>query len=211
MGTFKQGILGSFSGKVGTVTGSTWKGIPVMKGRTGRKRSSVSEEQLNQQAKFKRVTQFLRSMSELLNVSFARFATNMTGLNSALSYNIKNAVTGEYPNYSIDYSKVLVSRGDLANEGDASAAAGTDQVVFTWTDTSGEGSASAGDKAVLVVYCEALNKTVYKINGSTRSAGTATVAVPRFKGQVVQTWLAFKKVKGNEVSDSRYTGQLTIA
>jgi hypothetical protein len=30
MGTIKQGILGGFSGKVGTVVGGTWKGIHYM-------------------------------------------------------------------------------------------------------------------------------------------------------------------------------------
>ena len=32
MGTIKQGILGGFSGKVGTVVGSSWKGISYMRG-----------------------------------------------------------------------------------------------------------------------------------------------------------------------------------
>jgi hypothetical protein len=211
MGKFKQGILGSFSGKVGTVTGTYWKGIPVMKGNTVRKRSSMSEGQLQQQAKFKIAAQFVYTMKELLAFSFGRFANTMTGVNSALSYNLKNAVAGDYPDFSIDYSKALVSRGDLVNEGQVSASAGTDQVVFTWTDTAGEGSSSASDRAVLVVYCEALKKAAYTVSEVSRSAGSATIQVPRFKGQVVQTWLAFKQAKGSEVSDSRYTGELTIA
>jgi hypothetical protein len=31
MGTIKQGILGGFSGKVGTVVGASWKGIAYMR------------------------------------------------------------------------------------------------------------------------------------------------------------------------------------
>ena len=31
MGTIKQGILGGFSGKVGTVVGSTWKSVHYMR------------------------------------------------------------------------------------------------------------------------------------------------------------------------------------
>jgi len=30
MGTIKKGILGGFSGKVGTVVGSSWKGIVLI-------------------------------------------------------------------------------------------------------------------------------------------------------------------------------------
>ena len=33
MGTFKKGILGGFNGTVGTVVGSNWKGITVMRSR----------------------------------------------------------------------------------------------------------------------------------------------------------------------------------
>lgn len=33
MGKYKQGILGSFTGKVGTVVGSSWRGIPVMRAK----------------------------------------------------------------------------------------------------------------------------------------------------------------------------------
>ena len=33
MGTIKQGILGGLNGKVGTVIGSSWKGITYMRGR----------------------------------------------------------------------------------------------------------------------------------------------------------------------------------
>ena len=32
MGTINQGILGGFSGKVGTVIGGSWKGITYMRG-----------------------------------------------------------------------------------------------------------------------------------------------------------------------------------
>ena len=32
MGIIKQGVPGGFSGKVGTVIGSSWKGIAVMRG-----------------------------------------------------------------------------------------------------------------------------------------------------------------------------------
>ncbi len=32
MSTIKQGISGGFSGKTGTVIGSSWKGIAVMRG-----------------------------------------------------------------------------------------------------------------------------------------------------------------------------------
>ena len=51
MGTIKQGILGGFSGKVGTVIGSSWRGIQVMRGLSTGRKGSPTDAQLQQQAK----------------------------------------------------------------------------------------------------------------------------------------------------------------
>ena len=45
MGTIKQGILGGFSGKVGTVVGSSWKGISYMRGLATRYTSTSHSSQ----------------------------------------------------------------------------------------------------------------------------------------------------------------------
>ncbi len=42
MGTISKGILGGFSGKVGTVVGGSWKGIDYMRSRSGRRTSDPS-------------------------------------------------------------------------------------------------------------------------------------------------------------------------
>ena len=41
MGKIKQGILGGFKGKVGTVIGSSWNGIAYMKGQAQSVRNPV--------------------------------------------------------------------------------------------------------------------------------------------------------------------------
>ena len=58
-------------------------------------------------------------------LSFRGFAVRMTGTNSAFSYNLKNAITGTYPDYLVDYSLALVSRGDMPNALNPAAVAGT--------------------------------------------------------------------------------------
>ena len=58
MGTIKQGILGPFSGKVGTVIGSFWKGIAVMRGIAPSITDAKSYAQLEQRANFKVIVVF---------------------------------------------------------------------------------------------------------------------------------------------------------
>src|SRR5665811_1743364 len=115
MGTINKGILGGFSGKVGTVVGGTWKGIDYMRIKSNRRNFVPSQKQLEQEAKFSLMMRFLQPLAALLKITFNDFAVKKTGMNSAFAYNLENAITGTYPNFTIAYANVLVSRGDLPN------------------------------------------------------------------------------------------------
>lgn len=211
MGTIKNGILGGFSGKVGSVVGSTWKGINVIKSAPGKRTGTPSAKQLAQQSKFRVVIKFLRTFSALLAVTFRGYTSGESGINAAFSYNYHNAVTGVYPDLSIDYSKVLVSRGNLSNVTDPKVAAGlAGKLNFSWTNNGGTGNVSDSDQAVLVAYCPATKQSVYSLDSALRKAGTAILDVTVFSGQPVETWLAFITTDGNEVSDSYYAGTVTV-
>ena len=179
MGIIKQGILGGFSGKVGSVIGSSWKGISTMRGIAASVANPQTSGQLAQRQKFSLVMGFLQPLAEFLKTGFKSFAVKMTGVNAAMGYNLRHAVQGAYPDCTIDYANALVARGNLAgslNQAAAAGAAGT--IVFTWDDNSDEVGASAGDKALLVVYNPAKHQAV-TVNGLTeRSTGTQSVTVP---------------------------------
>ena len=136
MGRLSKGILGGFSGLVGTVVGGNWKGIDYMRSKpTIRRSASNSVAQDVHHAKFRLVTAFLRSMKDLVKLGFRDFANKMTGSNSALSFTLKNAVTGVYPDIKIDYSQVLVTRGNIPNASTPSAVSNAAGVItsLTWT------------------------------------------------------------------------------
>ena len=63
MGKIKQGILGGFSGKVGTVVGSYWNGIFYMKGLPQSYKKSRSGNQKMQQGYFKELVTLSMSLS----------------------------------------------------------------------------------------------------------------------------------------------------
>ena len=157
---------------------------------------------------------FLQPLSEFLKIGFKAYAVKMTGINAAMSYNIKNALTGTYPNIAIDYPNALVSRGNLAgvlNQVAASTVAGT--VHFTWDDNSGEIGATAYDKTLLVVYNPAQNQAVTVNQLAERADGTQTITVPdSFSGDLVQCYMAFITVDGQVVSsNSAFAGAVTVA
>jgi hypothetical protein len=173
--------------------------------------SAPSEKQLEQQAKFSLVAKFMQPLNGLFFITFRNFAHEMTGINSALSYLLSNAVTGTYPSFSIDFANVLISRDDLPNvlNPAASAVAGN-SVQFAWTDNSGAGKAKATDKTILVIYNPADKMANYTTGDGTRSEATETLPAAVFGGQTVETYIGFISDNGRFVASSIYTGQLTL-
>ena len=211
MGTFVKGILGAFSGKVGTVVGSTWKGIPVMKSVSGPRKGNPTLLQLEQQARFSLMIKFLQPLTPLFNQTYGNGVVGMSGFNKAFSYNVLNAITGVYPAFSVNFSMLLISRGDLPNASvPAVASPLAGKLAFNWTDNSGIGKARRTDKAIVAVFCEELNHWIFNLDTAARNAGTYTLDVPAFSGKPVQTFLGFISEDGKFVSNSMYTGQVNV-
>lgn len=116
------------------------------------------------------------------------------------------------PKLVIDYSLVQICRGEIKQAFKPTASsAKTDTITFTWTTSSGIGRSRPGDKAILVAYCEAMNVSAYTLEGPLRSEGTAELELPGFSGYTAHTWIAFISADGADVSDSVYTGKITIS
>ena len=152
-------------------------------------------------------------MTEFLRVGYKLYANKMTQFNSAMSYQLQNAITGVYPDFSIDYTKVLVSKGALLR---AEAATGVSTeagvVKLSWTDNSTSGGAKATDKALIMLHNGDKKVAVYDTAGSARSVGTQSLSVPvDFSGDEVQAYLGFISEDGTEVSNSVYVGAITVA
>ncbi|MBO9570935.1 MAG: hypothetical protein J7497_01805 [Chitinophagaceae bacterium] len=210
MAKLKIGILGAITGLVGTVVGSTWRGIAYIRSKGPETRSNSSEDQKKQQSKFGLMVNFLHSMKDLLQLGYKDHGTRMTEINSALSYNIKNAITGNYPDYAIAYPMVQISRGNLPNAKSPAASAETAGAInFNWLNNAGIGKAKAGDRAILVAHCPELQQTVYIVD-PLRSAAAGVLAVPEFSGMDVQTWISFLSEDKKDVSTSIFTGEVNV-
>ncbi|MBC7937094.1 MAG: hypothetical protein H7Y86_17230 [Rhizobacter sp.] len=212
MGKFEKGILGGFSGKVGTVIGGNWKGIDYMRSRSRKRKFIATDKQLAVQIRFGLATKFANSMGKLLQLTFKDYAVEQTGINSCVSYILKDAIIGIFPDFSISYPNVLVSRGDLPNvlAPTAVAAAGS-MVNFSWTNNSGVGIAKPTDKAILVAYCPEMNGAIYTTGSAARSALTDELNLAGFTGKPVETYIGFISEDGLNIARSLYTGQVTVS
>ena len=211
MGKLQNGILGNFKGSVGPIMGSSWLGREYIKTRNRQTNKPASSGQLVQRAKFLVLTRFISAIGKLVNLSFKDSSLQITGRNIAFQYHYLNAITGAYPDYALDYTKVLVSRGKLLTVSNPTAgASGNGFVQFKWTDNSGIPMANAADRCVAVVYCPELNKAIYTTEGAHRSAGGYSINAWFFTGKTVETWLAFISADKVDFATSVYTGRLVV-
>lgn len=153
MGRISQGILGGFSGRVGIVVGSNWKTVHYMRALAVSVNNPRTDKQQHQRTKFGMTVTFLKAINPYIRIGYKDYTRRQSSFNAAMSYIIRNAVKGEGLNLSIDYAKVLVSRGSLMPAFNAKSTVAGNKVTFTWTDNSGMGDARGTDVAMpLAIY-----------------------------------------------------------
>lgn len=156
MSKYVQGILGPFSGKVGPVVGSAWKGRFVMRGRPYPKQEiAPSVFQQVQRQKFGTMASYMRILAGMVRVGF-QYAANalaITPRNMAMKVNMENAMNLNASNvWEILPSVVATSRGSFANVESLSMVMNQGGTGFnvTWTDNAGItiGQTSSGRSVV---------------------------------------------------------------
>ena len=213
MGKISQGILGGLSGKVGNVVGGTWKGIDYIRIKPSNVANPRTEGQVNQRNKFTITLEYLQPNKDFIKIGYKSFANKKTEFNAAMSYVLNNAVGGISPNFTIDYSSALLSRGSLSSVLNGSTDLATaGEVSFAWNDNSAEGNANATDKAMVLVYNPSKKESISILDGADRTTGSQVVTIPStYAGDTVELFMAFVSADGKQVSNSVYLGSGTAA
>src|SRR5690606_8587410 len=132
MAKFINGAIGTFSGKVGSIIGSSWRDIHYMRGLPKKRTKPFSEAQLAQQQRFKLVGAFILPLKGLFEIGFGRAYTGVSTLrNQAMAENLP-AVTGDYPDFTLDYSKLKFSNGGLLPPRGVTVTTGEHEVTVAW-------------------------------------------------------------------------------
>lgn len=192
MSKYNQGILGPFSGRVGSIVGAKWKDQFVMRARPYPKREvAPTARQLSQRNRFALMAEAMRALSGAVNVGF-KFNANlqkMSTRNIAMQENMMNAMTLSGGAWSIDYLNMVVGRGNFGNVQSVQGAYSANSMQVTWTNNAGAaiGIMPSGHTVVLadtdtvfVVFWNATkNQALYNIfSTSIRDDASAVLAKP---------------------------------
>ena len=211
MAILKNGVFGGFSGKVGNVVGSSWKGIEYIKSRPAKMTNPRTKGQTNQRKKFIVTQTFLRTFKPLIRIGFRNYAQDrMSAFNAAMSYNMKNSIKSEADEVELDFSKVLVSVGPLCSATGLYVEVCERELQFKWNPTL-EGNANSQDQAMVLAYNPAKVEAVHDINAGKRSSAAASIILPNsWNDDFIETFLALKNADRSMLSDSIYTGRYKI-
>jgi len=212
MGTIKQGILGGFSGKVGNIVGASWRGIDYIRSMPASVHNPRTEAQVSQRNRFSLVGKMLKTIVPIIRIGFAgSVGTGKSAFSVAMSYNVKNAVIGLFPDFEINFDAVKISSGDLYGAANAEASSAAGSISFVW-DTDLLNNAAATDKVILLAFNAVTGEASYDMNAATRADGSGSLAVPpAWDGGQVDTYLALTSADGKIVSNSVYTGRITVS
>ena len=216
MGTIKKGILGGFSGKVGTVVGSNWKQTAYMRSLATTVKNPRTPAQLKHRAKFKMTIEYLRPLAPLIRIGWKLYAHKQSAFNAAVNYFMKNVI-GRYWVWDLeaDPNKFLISRGSLTPAEQTTTTIGHNPGVtsmyIVWGDNSTIGDASKDDTALIAIVNKDKKEAIISYNDYRRDSGFGRFTIPNdWVGNTVYPYVGFVSNDGKRVANSVYLGLRTI-
>lgn len=212
MGVIKRGILGGFSGSVGNVVGSSWKGIATMKAKPLSVANPNTAGQVAQRTKMSNLVAFAKQiLTAIIKPLNDRFASGMSGFNLFTQRNI-DLFAADKPNPQAD---LVLSRGNVAGYENLNIAANaaTDQVQPVWDDNTGIGNALATDVSFAIAQNRNTGEIVIGIQVERTDIGFSQVF--QFNngmaaGDVIDYWGSFRRADGSQVSDTFYATTVAV-
>ena len=170
MAKYTGSVFGNISGKQGGVVASKWKGINYIRGYTIPANPDTPDQQ-SSRAKFKRVSQLLSYVNEIILKPFwSPIPKGKSAYNAAMEANPTDGIM-----LPIDIFDLKVHSGSMANvTPNAGASNATKNLVVTFPTTLNAGEAATD---LIVVGTVKLDDSRFHAVGSVaRSVGTITVA-----------------------------------
>lgn len=203
MAIIKQGILGGFSNKVGSVVGAGWKGIATMRSLPQSVANPRTTAQVANRSTFAQLAVIGSGiLPTIIQPLWNRWAKKMSGYNEWLSVNKKLLDSvGSVAEYA---PQAIFANGDLSANATAGTISQAGVVNLTFDTGLVNAHDSATDEAYIVVVI--LPQGTTQLNeakvfgfatGVARSAGTLSVNVDALaEGDMVYSYLMFRSKDG---------------
>jgi hypothetical protein len=205
MARFTSSTFGKISGKHGSAVAAVRKdGLCILKEyRVASNPNTVGQK--NQRGKFG----FVMKEINCLRSVFTRNFGGQYGINKVVASAMKTAVTGEFPDFSLDYSKLLLSTGSLYGTVEAEMKRIDLKIIQISWNPDFIISGLPTDKVNLIVLNSQTKYVLERYECASRSAGKVEIEVPSgWAESEIHAWIYFTSTEGNRQSTSQYIGSI---
>lgn len=211
MGKIKQGILGGFSGSVGNIVGSSWKGIAVIKAKPLSVANPKTVAQTGNRTRFKSVTALAsKGLSAVVKPLWDRDAQQMSGYNAFVQAN-KEAFTSAG---LLVPENVVISKGKEAKQVFSVDAIMPNQndITLNWDASALEGEQLETDEVFVYIHSADEKHDMFVSKDDNRLVETVTYTLPQkfTTGKKVYAYLAFRSVDGFRLFE-QYMVEVTVS
>lgn len=212
MGLVKSGVAMGFSGNVGNLSYSQQAdGTTTVRAKPKPSSKPATVLQLACRQKTALCAAFLKPINNFIGIGF-RLEGKLKGMNSynaAAAFLRKNSITGDYPDLRIDYSKILVTKGEMEPPKNAEVSRSEFGFLFKWDNDEENRGIYYTDQIMLLAYFPALGKAAYVTAGAQRIKGIEMLTLGGIKkGYTAEVFIAFIEDNRKSISNSVHLGQL---
>lgn len=208
MAVVQNPIIGRAQNKLGGVIFQTWKGKNVLRSKPITVANPRTDAQVAQRNKITEAVSVYRNTSGAVQAGYVQQAVGMSQYNAFTSEITKNAMTATGTAITIDWSKVLFSKGtiSIAQDFDAQEGSGSTICDFSWVNGGLQPGQSLTDKFVAVCYNETSDQWSVIFTPETRAdeASQVDFLVDGGAGNVFHVWGFFVNTMGTKTADSQY-------
>jgi hypothetical protein len=211
MAKFNQGINGPFQGKVGTVIGASWKGIPYMRSLPKKRTSDPTPGELLNRKKWALSQRWLQPVQEFVRIGFKGYSPKSEGFVAAKSYLLKNALVVAGENIMIDPARVKLSWGDLPLPNNLQMTRSEGGLIqFTWDPKVYDEISYKGDQIMMLAYNVEKEEVEKNLYGRVRAHGSDQLQIDTNETGTYHIYAAFIAHDRSRQSESVYMGTVEI-
>lgn len=206
MAKLGKDIMSAGQGSIGNVVVYTMHGKNFIRSKPTKYTDRKSEAQLSQRAKMQLVTNFMKPFKELIRKTYTAEAVGRAPYHAAKSEIMRNAVDGEYPDFEINKSAALLSKGPLPLPANISVKVQDGNLLFEWNNDTEAEKIQNKNTLVVILYDSKSEICKYQFTNVRRSEKSYRwdPGMDISKENLPDIWIAFRNVDETAMSNSMY-------
>ena len=209
MSKIPYGIQGPIIGKIGSIVGSSRKGVPYIKSIPKKRSAKAGPGEAANRNKFAIAHRWLQPVLDFVREGFRNYSPTVEGFLAAKSWLLHHAFEGAGPDMRINAALAKLSHGTLPlSENIAAEKTNDGQLHFSWNRNHVE-DGHPRDQAILLAYDIQHAFANFLVTGQFRETGSDLLRLPIDTERTYHIYFAFVAHDRSRQSDSVYLGTVS--